>query len=80
MRKRDSTNDAKMSNHKTGGGAATSAGINYQARVTAWFAIGILAEQEFALPDYLPATATITAHKDVLRQFPRITAPHSGHF
>lgn len=41
-----------------GGGAATHIGITYQDRVSAWFAVRILAEED-ATPPHLPATATL---------------------
>lgn len=44
---------------RTGGGAATQAGINYQNRVAAWLCVRILAEQEAAPLWGLPADVTL---------------------
>jgi signal recognition particle GTPase len=48
-----------MSIARSGGGAATQAGINYQNRVAAWIAVSILAEQDVAPPWILPAHVTL---------------------
>jgi signal recognition particle GTPase len=46
-------------NNKSGGGAATHAGTNYQDSVAAWVAVQILAEQDVTSPWGLPATVTL---------------------
>lgn len=43
---------------RTGGGAATQAGINYQNRVAAWRCVRILAEQDAASLWGLPEDVT----------------------
>lgn len=43
----------------TGGGAATSGGMDFQHRVAAWAAVRILAEQDASPPWDLPATTTL---------------------
>jgi hypothetical protein len=45
----------------TGGGAATAAGIGFQARVAAWVAVQILAEREAPTPWDLGRHITLTA-------------------
>jgi hypothetical protein len=50
-----------MSNGKrTGGGSATNAGALYQSAASAWYCLGILAEQDFPPPLELPADTTLT--------------------
>ncbi|MBZ0232825.1 MAG: ATP-binding protein [Deltaproteobacteria bacterium] len=50
-----------MTNGKrTGGGSATTAGALYQSAASAWYCLGILAEQDFPPPLDLPADATLT--------------------
>jgi hypothetical protein len=44
---------------KTGGGAATQAGISYQNRAAAWFCVRILAEQDVATLWQLPQDVTL---------------------
>src|SRR5947209_9517479 len=44
---------------KSGGGAATHAGTNYQNRVAAWFCVHILSEQEASPPWQLPESVAL---------------------
>jgi hypothetical protein len=45
----------------TGAGAATTGGVNFQNRVTAWFAVQMLAEEEASLPWTLPGNCGIAS-------------------
>lgn len=45
----------------SGGGSATNAGVEYQAGVTAWLAVLVLAGNAASPPFYLPESDTVTA-------------------
>jgi hypothetical protein len=47
--------------HRSGGGAATSGGVEYQARVAAWIAVSILTSQRSTPPWSLPADTRLEA-------------------
>ena len=44
---------------RSGGGAATAGGMDFQHRVAAWMAVHILAEKDATLPWHLPTGTTL---------------------
>jgi hypothetical protein len=48
-----------VSGKRTGGGSATAAGSIFQSAASAWYCVGILAEQDFPPPLDLAATTTL---------------------
>jgi hypothetical protein len=53
--------ETRSTRRRSGGGAATHSGTDYQNRAAAWTAVRILAEQNASAPWGLPATVTLDA-------------------